>query len=334
MRHPGLLNDILFKIVFGSRDSEPVLRALLNALLSRTGTETIVSVEVLNPGFDKQYTIEKGPVLDVKARDQAGRQYNIEVQLNPGVDDYAARSIFYTAKFFCDQLERGDPYHSLRKTVSISLLDFDLFPERENLHSTFRLWEPRLNVPLLDLLELHYIELRKFSPEKPQELRTRFERWLYLLKFADLFNFDKEALPETLAQEEGIPMAIDSMRKAYARDEVREMIEAREKAERDHISRLRYAEKVGLELGLERGLKQGLEQGREQGLEQGREQGREQGLEQGREQGLEQGREQGHLEALKAAVLGMTRTGLSREQILMALEVSPAQLDDWLQSQS
>lgn len=131
VKHPGLLNDILFKIVFGSRDSEPVLRALLNALLSRTGSETIVSVEILNPGFDKDYVIEKGPVLDVKARDQAGRQYNIEVQLNPGIGDYAARSIFYTTKFFCDQLQRGQPYETLKKTVSISLLDFNLFPERE-----------------------------------------------------------------------------------------------------------------------------------------------------------------------------------------------------------
>ncbi len=256
VKHPGLLNDILFKIVFGSKDSEPVLRALLNALLSRTGPETIVLVEILNPSFDKDYLVEKGAILDVKARDQAGRQYNIEVQLNPGLDDYAARSIFYTAKFFCDQLQRGEPYESLKKTVSISLLDFNLFPDSSSLHSTYRLWEPELGVPLLDLLELHYIELRKFSPGKPQELRTRFERWLYFLKFADLFNVDDPVLPEALAQEEGIPMAVDSMRKAYARDDVREMIEAREKADRDELSRLHHARKQGLQQGLQQGLRQ------------------------------------------------------------------------------
>ena len=114
-----------------------------------------------------------------------------------------------------------------------------------------RLWEPTLNVPLLDLLELHYIELRKFSPAKPQELQTRFERWLYLLKFADLFNVDNPALPEALAQEEGIPMAVDSMRKAYGRDEIREMIEAREKADRDEVSRLHHARQEGVQQGLQ-----------------------------------------------------------------------------------
>ena len=306
VKHPGLLNDILFKIVFGSQDSEPVLRALLNALLDRTGPEAIVALDILNPGFDKDYLVEKGAILDVKARDQSDRQFNIEVQLNPGLGDYAARSIFYTAKFFCDQLQRGQPYEDLRKTVSISLLDFNLFPEREQLHSTYRLWEPNLGVPLLDLLELHYIELRKFSLAKPQELRTRFERWLYFLKFADLFNAGEPALPETLAQEEGIPMAVDSMRKAYARDEVREMIEAREKAERDEVSRLHTA--------------------RQEGRQEGRQQGRQEGRQQGRQEGLQEGRQEG----LRAAAIGMANSGLTREQIVAALKVTRTQVDAWL----
>lgn len=45
-------------------------------------------------------------------------------------------------------------------------------------------------------------------------------------------------------------MAVDSMRRAYARDEVREMIEAREKAERDEVSRLNNARQEGRQEGL------------------------------------------------------------------------------------
>jgi len=146
---------------------------------------------------------------------------------------------------------------------------------------------------LLDLLELHYIELRKFSPSKPQELRTRFERWLYFLKFADLYNVDEPSLPTTLAQEEGIPMAINSMRKAYARDEIRELIEAREKAERDEISRLHHA--------------------RKEGLQEGRQEGRQEGLQEG----------------FRLAALGMASAGLGREQIAQALGVTDQQLDAW-----
>jgi predicted transposase/invertase (TIGR01784 family) len=113
---------------------------------------------------------------------------------------------------------------------------------------------------LSDILELHYIELRKFRPRKPQQLRTRFERWLYLLKFSDNYAGGEAALPDNLMEEEGIAMAIDSMRKAYARDEVREMILAREKAERDWISRLEHAEKKGREKGRAEGREEGGEE--------------------------------------------------------------------------
>ena len=58
-----------------------------------------------------------------------------------------------------------------------------------------------------------------------------------------------------------ISMAIETMRKAYARDEVRELIQMREKALRDYES--------GLETALEKGREEGLKKGREEGLERG-----------------------------------------------------------------
>lgn len=110
MRHPGLLNDVLFKIVFGTHNSEPVLRALLNALLGLSGTERIADLVILNPTLRKEYLADKGAILDVKARDHRGRQYNIEVQLSAGIRaDYVKRTIFYLARF-CEQLERGQSY--------------------------------------------------------------------------------------------------------------------------------------------------------------------------------------------------------------------------------
>lgn len=141
---------------------------------------------------------------------------------------------------------------TLNRTVSISLLGFVLFADRDQLQSTFPLWEPKQHFPLTDLLELHYIELPKFSADKPRNLKTRFERWLHILKFSDLYDQYHE-LPDTLAQEEGISMAIDSMRKAYAKDEYRELIEAREKAERDRVSGLSQARREGQREGRQEG---------------------------------------------------------------------------------
>ena len=245
VKHPGILNDVLFRIVFGTQSGEPVLRALVNALLDLSGDNEITELTLVNPISEKDYVDDKGPILDLKARDNLGRQYNVEVQLRPGVGDYLKRSIYYLTRFFSEQIQRGDSYHQLLKTVSITLLDFNLLEESEQVHSTFVLREKTTGLILSDVLELHYVELRKFKPSKPSELRTRFERWLYFLKFADLFGPEDQTLPENLAQEKGIAMALESMRRAYAKDPVREMIEAREKAERDEISRLHTARLEG-----------------------------------------------------------------------------------------
>ena len=69
MTSTSLMNDILFKIVFGTAKNEPVLRALLNAILGLTGQDRIVWLEITNPHIDKEYLRERGAILHVKTRD-------------------------------------------------------------------------------------------------------------------------------------------------------------------------------------------------------------------------------------------------------------------------
>jgi len=72
VKHPGILNDVLFKIVFATEAGKPILQALLNALLDLNGPQKIVSLELINPISEKEYIDEKGPILDLKARDNSG----------------------------------------------------------------------------------------------------------------------------------------------------------------------------------------------------------------------------------------------------------------------
>ena len=129
-----------------------------------------------------------------------------------------------------------------------------------------RLHDPQHDRQLTDILELHFIELTKFQRDKPRDLRTPFEKWLHALKFGELYQEGMEPIPEVLAEEEGLEMALEAMRKACASDRVRELIEMRRKAAHDEATRLEDA----LERGREQGLEQGIERGREEGLERGR----------------------------------------------------------------
>lgn len=200
----------------------------------------------------------------MRAVDGTGRWFNIEVQLEPvGPDDYhLKRSIYYLAKLYADQLEQGQSCSKLTKTTHISILDFNLFKEREQaerLHSVFHLKEAQVGFLLSDIIELHYIELRKFSIFELDNLRSSFEKWLYALKVSpNYLDPEGEPLPDILKEEEGIQMAMESMQKAYARDEIRELIKDREKARRDYLS------------GLDEAARQGEAKGRAEGHAAGR----------------------------------------------------------------
>ena len=64
-------------------------------------------------------------------------------------------------------------------------------------------------------------------------------------------------------------MALESMRKACAGDEVREMSELQMKARRDEASRLEHARREALEEGRQEGRQEGLEMGLVKGHQEG-----------------------------------------------------------------
>lgn len=94
-----------------------------------------------------------------------------------------------------------------------------------------------------------------------------------MLKFGGLYETGSAAVPDILEQEEGITMALESMRKARASDEVRELIEARLKAGHDLATQVEAAENRGLERGIEQGIERGVEQGIESVARRMRDQG-------------------------------------------------------------
>jgi len=102
------------------------------------------------------------------------------------------------------------------------------------------------------------VELSKFRIDRPHALRTPFEKWLHVLKFGDIYDGEAGRLPEPLQQEEAIDMALDAYRRARASDEVRELIEFRNKALHDEATRLDHAHRKGLEVGRQEGREEGI----------------------------------------------------------------------------
>jgi len=124
--------DYAFKHLFGREASRPILIDVLNSILQPAPGKEIRELEILNPFNPKESFDDKLSILDIKARDQKGRQYNIEMQMLPS-PYYDKRIVYYACKLHQQQFHAGKDYWVLRPTISISILNHVFFPEKPSL---------------------------------------------------------------------------------------------------------------------------------------------------------------------------------------------------------
>src|SRR5690349_15061651 len=132
--------DYAFKHVFGREESKPALISLLDAVLQPRAGEHIASLDLLNPFNDKEFTDDKSSILDVKARDQSGRQFNIEMQML-AYGAFRQRALYYWSRLHQGQLKKGKDFRNLRPTIAVCFLDTPLFSELADYHLVFELRE-------------------------------------------------------------------------------------------------------------------------------------------------------------------------------------------------
>ncbi len=72
--------DCVFKALLGSEANQNLLIHFLNAVLQSCTHTSVASVEILNPYNEKEFLNDKLSIVDIKARDQSGRLYQIEIQ--------------------------------------------------------------------------------------------------------------------------------------------------------------------------------------------------------------------------------------------------------------
>src|SRR2546422_505765 len=132
--------DYAFKHLFGREATAPLLIDVIENVLEPAPGHHIEKIDVLNPFNPKEAFDDKLSILDIKARDQAGRQFNVEMQVL-AFPYYEKRILYYWAKLHQQQLHEGQDYLELQPTISISFLNHVLFPGVADYHLRFRLLE-------------------------------------------------------------------------------------------------------------------------------------------------------------------------------------------------
>jgi len=196
MEFADVKNDIAFRKIFGNDNRKETLISFLNAVLAFKGKQKIVEVKIMNPYQLPKLRGGKVSIIDVKATDQAGRNYIVEMQVGE-LDGFAKRVLFYFSKSYSEQIKRGDFYRQLKPVIFIGILDY-AFSDNPKYISRHRILDVETHEHLLQDVEFNFVELPKFNKEL-NELETLTEKWIYFIKNAENLaiipeNVDDEGL--------------------------------------------------------------------------------------------------------------------------------------------
>lgn len=131
--------DLAFKQLFGNDKNKEITIVFLNAILQKTGRNTIKEVLFINKELSGEHLEDKESRLDIIVRTQDGELINIEMQLS-NENDMMKRTLYYWSRLFVDQLSRGKSYHTLLPTITINICNFTFF-KTIHYHSTYHLFE-------------------------------------------------------------------------------------------------------------------------------------------------------------------------------------------------
>jgi predicted transposase/invertase (TIGR01784 family) len=219
----------------------------------------------LNPFSYQDFADEKLVVLDIRARDSAGRWLDIEMQVTIFAG-LLQRLVYYASSMYVVQLESGDDYSDLRCAISICLLNKVLFHEDTAPHHRFRVCDPEHGLEIADSIEVHTLELMKYNlQETTISTAPVIEQWAFFFLYAD--GYEPERLRELLPGVE-FQQAISVVEAIAGKTEDRMMYDQRLKAQRDYQWGLDSARQQGLEEGMEKGMEKGETVGKIQVLQE------------------------------------------------------------------
>ena len=159
-------------------------------------------VTLLNPYNPKNFKKDKLSILDIKAKGEDGKRFNIEIQISDE-GDYDKRALYYWAKLYAEQLAEAGEYNILSKAIGIHILNFTSIVGTANYHNVFHITEAETGLRYFKDLELHTIELKKFSENSHTKLadivakvKNSLDMWVAFLTHDNLLH--KSNLPSEL----------------------------------------------------------------------------------------------------------------------------------------
>jgi predicted transposase/invertase (TIGR01784 family) len=266
-RYADLLDDEVFKLVFGRESTKDVMIEFLNQVIP---DRKITDLEFIDKEMHPVERDAKGSVYDMFCKTDDGSRIIVEVQRRKQ-PFYPERALYYSTFQIQRQVEAGAETYDFLPVYVVNILDFCMVGDLDNgkVKTVYRLYEENSHVLLTDRVTFIFIELPKFK-KSINELDGNVLEGVYFC-FKNMAALEER--PKVLSHQ--ICTKIFEVSELYNMDEyTRDKVLHKMTTERDLRNQMAYARKVAVEEGLAEGRAEGLAEGRAEGLAEGRAEGR------------------------------------------------------------
>jgi predicted transposase/invertase (TIGR01784 family) len=174
--------DFGFKKLFGEECNKDLLLDFLNELLHKEEGK-IVSLSYLKNEMLGVSAADRKAVFDIHCENDKGEKFIVEIQKTKQTF-FKDRTLYYSTFPITRQAIQGEWNFELKAVYMVAILNF-VFEEGKNDIDKYRynvmLSDIETHKIFYDKLTFIYLEMPKFT-KKVEELKTRFEKWLYVLK--------------------------------------------------------------------------------------------------------------------------------------------------------
>ncbi|MBR6042283.1 MAG: Rpn family recombination-promoting nuclease/putative transposase [Paludibacteraceae bacterium] len=253
--------DLTFKAVFAEHPD--LIISFLNALLPFKDGSKVTDIEYLPPELVPDSPLKKYSIVDVRCKDDQGRQFIVEMQMY-WTDEFKQRVLFNASKAYVKQADKGYSYSRLQPVYSLSIVNDNAFTGTEHYH-LFQMAEQGNPERVIEGIEMVFVELPKFVPQSPSISRMH-RLWL---RFMTEINENTASVPQELLDDPEISKAISIVeRGAYSEEQL---------ATYDKYRDMAATEKALIDGSFNKGRAEGRAEGEAIGLEKGEAIGLEKG---------------------------------------------------------
>lgn len=207
MKYLDPKNDLIFKKIFGQHPN--ILMSFLNSMLPLPEGQEIVELEYLSPEMIPETFLEKFTSVDVRCKDNRGRQFLVEMQMN-WTTAFKQRVLFNASKAYVTQSDKGSEYSKLKPVYALNLINQNYLPDSDEYYHHYAVVHLKDSNERLHGLEFVFIELDKFKARNITDKKVQ----VLWLRFLTEINEKTVSISEELFEHTEIRQAIDFVKEA------------------------------------------------------------------------------------------------------------------------